>query len=105
MRYAAPTRTYNPNPSHFKRGLLPGRGEYFKSQGLRLAGGGEWKSALCTFHINKKPSLRVRIDSGGFRCRACRRHGGDVVGFHMQLHGLGFIEAVKDLGAWGYDHD
>lgn len=87
--------------SRFNRNLLPRPGEYFRSQGLKLTGGGEWKSAICPFHDDKSPSLRVRLDSGGFRCMACGVHGGDVLAFHMQLHKLNFISAARALGAWG----
>jgi hypothetical protein len=30
----------------------------------------------------------------------CGAHGGDVLAFHMQRHGLRFIEAAQALGAW-----
>lgn len=101
MRYANPTRGKFP----FNRNHLPWPAEYYKSQGVKLMGGGEWKNARCPFHLDNKPSLRVRLDSGGFRCMACGAHGGDVLDFHMQLYGMGFVEAAKDLGAWGFDHD
>lgn len=85
----------------FHRELLPNPAEYFKKQGLALIGKGEWKSALCPFHKDTQPSLRVRLDTGGFRCMACGAHGGDVLAFHMQRYGLRFSEAAKALGAWG----
>lgn len=88
------------NRSYFRREYLPTSGAYYRKQGVKLLGGGEWKSALCPFHSDKKPSLRVRLDSGGFRCMACGVHGGDVLAFHMKRYGLGFIEAAKSLGAW-----
>jgi len=67
---------------------------------LKLTGGGERKSAICPFHDNTRPSLRVRLDTGGFRCMTCDAKGGDVLAFHMRRHGLHFIEAAKALGAW-----
>jgi len=67
---------------------------------LQLTGGGEWKSAICPFHKDTKPSLRVRLDTGGFRCMVCGAHGGDVLAFHRQRYGLRFIEAAKSLRAW-----
>ncbi len=85
----------------FKREALPIPAEYFREQGLKLTGGGEWKNATCPFHNDSNPSLRVRLDSGGFRCMACGAHGGDVLAFHMLLHNLRFIEAARDLNAWG----
>lgn len=92
------------NRWNYKGGLnrarLPNPADYFAQQGLKLTGGGEWKNAQCYFHDDHNPSLRVRLDTGGFRCMVCGTHGGDVLAFHMQRHGLRFIEAVKALGAW-----
>ncbi len=82
------------------RARLPAPAEYFKAQGLCLSGGGEWKDAICPFHKDSRPSLRLRLDSGGFRCMVCGAHGGDVLAFHMLRYGLPFIEAAKALGAW-----
>jgi len=84
----------------FDKSTLQRPANYFKEQGLKLTGGGEWKNAVCPFHQDTHPSLRVRIDTGGFRCMACGAHGGDVLSFHMQRYGLGFIAAAKQLGAW-----
>jgi len=74
--------------------------EYYASQGVKLAKGGVWRSALCVFHEDRTPSLRVHIESGGFRCMVCGAHGSDVLAFHRQRHGLSFEEAAKALGAW-----
>lgn len=99
MTYANPTRGRLP-PFGFKRNRLPEPAEYYARQGLNAKGGGEWKSALCPFHNDTRPSMRIRMDSGAFRCMVCGAHGGDVLAFHMQRHGLRFIEAARDLGAW-----
>lgn len=88
------------NTSRLRRDLLPNPGEYWREQGLKLIGGGEWKSAICPFHPDTKPSLRVRLDTGGFRCMVCGAKGGDVLAYHALRHGLRFIEAAKSLGAW-----
>lgn len=100
MRHANPTRGLNRGVFGFKRDLLPNPVEYYREQGLKLKGGGGWKSAICPFHQDTKPSLRVRIETGAFRCMVCGAHGGDVLAFHMQSHGLCFIEAARVLGAW-----
>jgi len=84
----------------FRKSALQPPANYYKEQGLKLTGGGEWKNALCPFHDDHNPSLRVRLDTGGFRCWACGVHGGDILAFHMQRYGLGFISAAKQLGAW-----
>ena len=86
--------------NNFRKSAMQPPASYYQGQGLTLTGGGEWKNALCPFHDDSKPSLRVRLDSGGFKCMACGAHGGDVLSFHMQRHGLSFKQAAKDLGAW-----
>jgi len=86
--------------NNFNRSNLQSPATYFKEQGLKLTGGGEWKNALCPFHADHRPSLRVRLDTGGFKCMACGKSGGDILAFHMQRYGLGFITAAKQLGAW-----
>ena len=86
--------------NQFDRNCLPCPSKYYQDQELKLTGGLEWKNALCSFHKDTKPSLRVRLDSGSFRCMACGVHGGDVLAFHMQRYKLKFIDAVSALGAW-----
>lgn len=100
MRRANPTRGRYRPAFAFKRARLPNPAEYYSEQGLRLIGGGAWKSAVCPFHNDTTPSLRVRIETGAFRCMVCGAHGGDVLAFHMQRYGLRFIEAARALGAW-----
>ena len=79
---------------------LPAPMGYFTAQGVRLTGRGAWRSAICPFHDDHSPSLRVNTDSGAFRCMACGAHGGDILEFHRLRHGLGFRQAARDLGAW-----
>lgn len=100
MNYANPARDDTRKPFGFKRALLPNPAEYFKAQRLKLTGGGEWKSGICPFHQDTHPSLRVRLDTGAFRCMVCGAHGGDVLAFHRLITGLPFVRAAKDLGAW-----
>lgn len=83
----------------FNRELLPNPETYFQGQGLKLLGHGEWRSAVCPFHEDTHPSLSVRLASGSFRCHACGERGGDVLAFHMKRHGLGFLDAARELGA------
>ena len=85
----------------FNRELLPAPIQYYREQGLKLIGGGEWKSVICPFHEDSSPSLRVRIDSGGYRCMVCGAHGGDVLAFHMKRYHLSFPQAARALRAWG----
>ncbi len=96
-----PTRQLNTKQEFgFYRELLPRAVTYLQSQGIKLIGAGDWKTALCPFHKDSRPSLRIRLDTGAFRCMACGAHGGDVLAFHMQKHGRKFIDAAMDLGAW-----
>ena len=86
--------------SRFQRERLPDPARYFERDGLRLIGRGCWRSALCPFHDDHSPSLRVNVETGAYRCMVCGAKGGDVLAFHRQRHGLGFVAAVRDLGAW-----
>jgi CHC2 zinc finger len=84
----------------FRRERLPKPATYFQQSGLKLSGLGDWRNAICPFHDDTRPSLRVRLDSGAFRCMVCGAHGGDVLAFHMQFTGLRFVDAARALGAW-----
>ena len=86
--------------SKFRRESLPSGVEYFITHGLTLKGSGAWRDALCPFHQDTKPSLRVRADSGAYRCMVCGAHGGDILSFHINRTGLSFTWAAKELGAW-----
>ena len=90
---------YKQSGSFNKAALLP-PSDYFAQQGLKLTGGGEWRNAICPFHDDTKPSLRVRLDTGGFRCMVCGAKGGDILAFHQQRYGLSFKQAAQQLGAW-----
>lgn len=82
------------------RERLPQPMGYFGREGLRLLGRGIWRSALCPFHDDSQPSLRINAETGAYRCMACGAKGSDVLAFHRQRHGLSFMQAARDLGAW-----
>lgn len=84
----------------FVRERLPNPAEYFEREGIELRGRGGWRDALCPFHQDSRPSLRVNVESGAFKCMACGASGGDLVDFHRLRHGLSFVEAARALGAW-----
>ena len=84
---------------NFERSALPDPAAYFGREGLRFIGRGRWRSAVCPFHDDTRPSLRVNVDTGAFKCMACGAKGGDVLAFHRQRHGLSFAQAARDLGA------
>jgi hypothetical protein len=83
----------------FNRGHLPEPLAYFETEGLVLTGKGKWRTATCRFH-NGSDSMRINVASGGWICMSCGIKGGDVLSYHMQVHGLEFVEAAKSLGAW-----
>jgi DNA primase len=87
--------------SRFHREWLPSPHDYFAGVGLKLLGAGAWRSALCPFHDDSHPSLRVKLATGGFRCMACGSKGRDVLDFEQLRTGKSFAEAARDLGAWG----
>ncbi len=92
--YATQTR------GKFVRSLLPSATEYYENEGIKLKGDGAWRDAICPFHPDTKPSLRINVEKGAYRCMACGAYGGDVLAFYQHRHGLNFIEACKQLGAW-----
>jgi hypothetical protein len=85
----------------FHRDRLPDPKNYFESEGLQLTGpsSAKWKTTRCSFH-GGSDSLRVNVTSGAFKCMNCGAGGGDVLAFHIQAHGLDFVQAAKALGAW-----
>lgn len=83
----------------FERDHLPDAIGYFEGQGLKLSPRGKWRTTSCTFH-GGSDSMRVNTDTGGWRCMSCDMHGGDVLAYHMHAHGLEFVEAARQLGAW-----
>ena len=83
----------------FDRNLLPDTASYFEAEGLKLDGRGKWRTTECKFH-DGSDSMRINLASGGWCCMSCNAKGGDVLAYHMQAHGLEFVDAAKALGAW-----
>jgi hypothetical protein len=66
----------------------------------------EWASIRCPAHKGgdeRNPSMGVSLIDGHFACHACGAKGGDIIALHRLTTGLGFREAVRDLG--GRFHD
>jgi DNA primase len=86
----------------FRRERLPSPTDFYAQESVTLRGEGPWRNALCPFHPDRHPSLRVFVATGAFRCMCvtCGVHGADVLAFYMLRHGVSFIEAAKALGAW-----
>lgn len=83
----------------FQREHLPDSASYFEGEGLQLKGPGKWKTTSCNFH-GGSDSMRVNLASGAWVCMSCGEKGGDVLAYHMQAHGLEFVDAAKALGCW-----
>ncbi|HMP11178.1 CHC2 zinc finger domain-containing protein [Hydrogenophaga sp.] len=85
----------------FDRERLPDPLDYY-STALKIVGRGPWRTSECVFH-GGSDSMRVNVKTGGWVCMSCGAKGGDVLSYHMQAHGLEFIDAAKALGAWSDD--
>lgn len=89
------------------RESLPTPLQYLSERGLlKRKAPGEWAAIVCPTHkggTEKNPSLRVNLIDGHYRCMACRASGGDLVALHRLITGMGFKDAVRDLG--GRFHD
>ena len=83
----------------FIRDHLPDPISYFEAEGVHLVGPSQWKTGPCDFH-GGSDSLRVNVRTGRWVCMNCLAKGGDVLAFHIQRHGLDFIEAARQLGAY-----
>jgi len=89
------------------RQSLPLPLQYLKEHGLlKGKARGEWAAIVCPAHkggAEKNPSLRVSLIDGHYKCMTCSASGGDVVSLHRLITGMGFKDAVRDLG--GRFHD
>ncbi|MGZ5131093.1 MAG: DNA primase, partial [Caldimonas sp.] len=63
---------------------------------VELKRAGTVSKGLCPFHGEKSPSFTVSPSRQTYHCFGCGAHG-NAVGFLMEHHGMGFVEAVKDL--------
>jgi DNA primase len=60
-----------------------------------IAGGREYQ-ALCPFHDDHNPSMKVYPDRQSFRCWVCNE-GGDVFSWVQKRENVGFFDALKIL--------
>ena len=96
-----------PQRGELDRSSLSAPVRYLSEHGL-LVGKvlAEWTSIRCPKHKGGDelhPSMRVSLVDGHFACHACGAKGGDVIALHRLRTGLGFRDAVLDLG--GRFHD
>lgn len=61
----------------------------------KLKRSGSRMSGLCPFHQEKTPSFII-FDSNYFKCFGCSKFG-DVIDYYIELKGISFVEAVKEL--------
>ena len=95
-------QTCTSNRKAIDRASLPSPLQCLTGRGL-LKGKtrGEWISSRCPVHkagAEDNPSLRVSLADGHFKCMACGASGGDLIALHRLITGLGFLDAVRDLG-------
>lgn len=85
-----------------ERGSLPAPWQYLTRRGLlKGKARGEWAIITCPAHkggAEKRPSMSVSLIDGHFRCHACGAKGGDILALHRLITGMGFLDAVRDLG-------
>lgn len=86
--------------SRFNKALLPPVKDYLTQQGMTIKGRTLWVKIRCPFHDDHDPSLSINTNTGAFKCFVCDAKGGDLIAFHMQLHGIGFVDACKQLNIW-----
>lgn len=68
---------------------------------LKKKGQNLW--ACCPFHDEKSPSFSVAPNKGIYKCFGCGK-AGDSIQFVMDIEGVGFTEAVKQLaGKYGIE--
>lgn len=59
---------------------------------------GKERKSLCPFHNEKSPSFQLNDAKGTFYCFGCGATG-DIVRLVMRLQGIGFMDAMRWLGA------
>lgn len=100
-------RSVQPGHKGLDRGSLPTPLQYLTERGLHKGKQrGQWVAIRCPAHKaggEDHPSMRVSVADGHFKCMACGAKGGDLVALHRLITGLGFRDAVRDIG--GRFHD
>lgn len=67
---------------------------------LVLTGRGRWRSGLCPWHSDKRPSLWVDTVRGLWGCHGCKASG-DVVNWHKRRKGfISMAAAIYDLNQY-----
>jgi DNA primase len=72
--------------------------EVVAEHGIELRRRGRTHFGLCPFHEEKTASFAISREAGLFHCFGCGV-GGDVIGFVVRFHRIGFREALERLAA------
>lgn len=72
--------------------------KYVKGRGVELKRKGKQWVGKCPFHNDRTPSLMVDPVKQVWNCLGACQEGGDVIKLVMKLDGVGFREAVGELG-------
>lgn len=67
------------------------------SDHVKLKRSGNGFTGLCPFHNEKSPSFHVSPHLGIYKCFGCGESG-DAISFVMKMEGVGFTEALRQLG-------
>ncbi len=88
----------------FDRAAVPSISDFLEGRGLVLTGprSSKWRTTRCEFHSGSD-SLRVNTSTSGWCCMSCGAHGGDSLSYLMQIDGLDFQTAARQLGCWRDD--
>jgi DNA primase len=70
---------------------------YTRETGRLVSSINGWHSAICPVHDDTKPSLRVLIPAGAYKCLACGVKGGDIIDFVKEKYGKAFPDALNYL--------
>lgn len=81
------------------RDRMPSTLEIREQYGHRTIGRGKWLTGECPFH-GGSDSFRINTESQGWVCMSCGAKGGDALAYVMQLDGMSFVDAAKQLGCW-----
>lgn len=82
----------------FARERMPSPLGFYARHGCELRGTGDWRSTVCPFHDDHRPSMRVSAVHGGFWCPVCEARG-SMVDFHMAMTGLDYATALAEMGS------
>jgi len=74
--------------------------DYLVETGVELKRSGAGFITKCPFHDEKDPSLYVHPQKQFWHCYGCHK-GGNVLDFHMEYNGTGFLESLEYLAQRG----